>query len=202
MNKVSWPSGTTSSGIQNDFLDTFNDLNFDQLIHKPTHKDDAILDLLLTNSPQIISNIDIRPIDDFCKSDHCAIEFLLDINISRKRPQKRKIFNFKKANWDKLNDSLRYVKWNFLLKNCDANTAWLRFKSKLLELCHSHIPTVTIKSGFQPPWFDNETFKLCRKKQRLRGKYKRPSKPEYYQSYFNCRKLIAEKNLTFSSKRK
>ena len=190
LNKVSWPGGTTSSGIQNAFLDTFDDVNLDQLIDKPTHINGKTLDLLLTNSPQIISKVDVKPIGEFCKSDHSAIDFLLDINISRKKPQKRKIFNFKKANWGKLNDSLRYVKWNLLLKHCDANTAWLRFKSKLLELCRNHIPTITIKSGFQPPWFDNETFKLCRKKERLRAKYKHTNKPEHYKNYSNCRKEL------------
>ena len=152
---------------------------------------------MLTNSPELISNININDENEICKSDHFGIEFLLDINIRRKKPVKRKIFNFKKANRDKLNNSLNKVKWNDILKYCDANTAWFRFKTKLLELCHQYIPTITIKSEFQPPWFDNETFKLCRKKERLRARYKISKDPKHYQEFSHCRKnlknLIQEK---------
>ena len=35
-----------------------------------------------------------------------------------------------------------------------------------------HIPKVTIKSEFQPPWFDSELFSSCRKNDRLRAKFK------------------------------
>ena len=191
LNQVSWPvNSNTTNRIQKEFLETFDDLNLDQLIVSPTHIGGGTLDLLLTNTPQIISNINVDSHNDFCKSDHFPVRFLLDVNVARKKPVKRKNFNFKKANWDKLNDSLRYTKWNLLLKNCDANTAWCKFKFKLLELCHAHIPTVTIKSEFQPPWFDNETFKLCRKKERLRAKYKRTNKPEHYNNYSMCRKEL------------
>ena len=98
------------------------------------------------------------------------------------------MFNFKKANWDELNNKLRHINWDQMLKYCAANTAWLRFKTKLLELCNIYIPTITIKSDFQPPWFDSETFKLCRKKDRLRAKYKVSKDPVHYQQYSNCRK--------------
>ena len=63
----------------------------------------------------------------------------------------------------------------------DPNIAWVRFKTKLLELCNIFIPTITIKSEFQPPWFDNDTFKLCRHKERLRAKYNRTKNPNDYQ---------------------
>ena len=80
-----------------------------------------------------------------------------------------------------MNESIRQINWNCLLKCCDADTAWVRFKTKLLEMCNGHIPTITIKSSFQPPWFDSDTFKFCREKKRLRAKYKVSKKPEDYQ---------------------
>ena len=73
------------------------------------------------------------------------------------------------------------------------NSAWLKFKTKLLELCNKYIPTITIKSEYQPPWFDNDTFKLCRKKERLRAKYKRTQNLNDYEKYSSCREDL--KNL-------
>ena len=94
LNQVTWAlTGNITSKIQGEFLETFDDLNFDQLIETPTHKEGKILELLLTNSPQIISNIVVKSCDEVCKSDHFAIEFILDKNISRKKPVKRKVFN-------------------------------------------------------------------------------------------------------------
>ena len=66
---------------------------------------------------------------------------------------------------------LRQVKWPSYFQGykerCAAfepNIAWLKFKTKLTELCNTYIPSITIKSDYQLPWFDNETFKLCREK--------------------------------------
>ena len=107
--------------------------------------------------------------------------------LCRKKPQKRKKINFKRAKWDKLNESLRQINWNSLLNYCDADTAWIKFKTKLLEKCKEHIPTITIKSEFQPPWFDSDTFKLCRKKERLRAKYKLSKNHNIIKKYSYCR---------------
>ena len=47
-----------------------------------------------------------------------------------------------------------------------------RFKERLFELANKHIPKTTIKSDSQPPWFDSECYDFCRKKERLRAKFK------------------------------
>lgn len=61
----------------------------------------------------------------------------------------------------------------------------------------AHIPTITIQSDCQPPWFDSDTFNLLRKKERLRAKYKESKTPENYQKFSSCRRdlknLIQEK---------
>ena len=151
LNQVSWQDNSTTSKLQNKFIQTFNDLNLEQLINQPTHKNGNILDILLTNSPEIISDIEVTEENEICKSDHFGILFFVDIKVSRKKSRKRKIFNFKKAKWDDLNNKLRHVNWNHILKHCDADTAWYNFKNKLFELCHAHIPTITIQNDFQPP---------------------------------------------------
>ena len=92
---------------------------------KPTHIGGKILDLVLTNCPEIISNFDIKDENEKCKSDHFPIEFMLDINVSRKKATKRKVFNFKKANSDGLNNSLRQVKWDHYIKGGNINGAGL-----------------------------------------------------------------------------
>ena len=84
---------------------------------------------------------------------------------------KRRVFNFKKANWTMINQKLSSVNWQFL-NSCDPDTGWKLVKECLLNLADEYIPKITIKSEFQPPWFDSELFSACRKKERLRSKFK------------------------------
>ena len=136
-----------------------------------------VLDLLLTNCPTSITNINILDKDKVCKSDHFGIVFSIKMSTKRIKSVKRKMFNFKKANWDALNSDLNRVQWDRCLKFCDAQTAWARFKDILHRFCDKHIPKITIKSQFQPPWFDSDMHKLCKKKERLRARYK-PTKSD------------------------
>ena len=134
LNKVAWPESQTSCELQQQMLDVFNNLGFYQSIDRPTHSKGNVLDLLLTNTPSLAQNIVIMPRNEVCSSDHTAICFELG-PAKRKKFPKRKIFNFKKANWSELGRELKQVKWDMLLKFCDADTAWQRFKTILLTLC-------------------------------------------------------------------
>ena len=162
------PEGNSTCNKENDFLELFNDLGLKQLISEPTHKDGNTLDLLLCNCPEIISEVKVRAKDTVCDSDHFGINFKVKLFCKRLKGQKRKVYNFKKADWESLNFDLRHVQWDNHLKFCDATTAWNRLKSILSQLCDKHIPKLTIKSQFQPPWFDSDIHKLCIKKERLR----------------------------------
>ena len=67
-----------------------------------------MLDILLSNSDNFISDIIILSNNESCKSDHYAITFKVKIKVVRKKPIKIKSFNFKRANWDGLN-LLKYL---------------------------------------------------------------------------------------------
>ena len=57
LNKVDWDSQHSSCVTDQCFIDLFNNLGLSQLISPPTHNKGNILDLILTNSPRIIQNI-------------------------------------------------------------------------------------------------------------------------------------------------
>ena len=85
LDEISWSENSSSNELQRDFIDTFDDLNFDQLIQGPTHIKGKTLDVLLTSCPELISDISIKEENVFCKSDHFAIEFSLNVKINRKK---------------------------------------------------------------------------------------------------------------------
>ena len=82
---------------------------------------------------------------------------------------KRKVYNFKKANWQGLNQTLEKVPWDQVLNNREPEYAWKNFKSILFYLVNKHIPTITIKSTFSSPWFDSECYEAYREKKRAHG---------------------------------
>ena len=93
------------------FLNEFIRLGLIQCVHAPTHIKINILDIILTNSDNCISNLEILCDHEACKSDHYALTFESKLKIKRKRPLKTKNFNFKQANWDRLNIDLNSVDW-------------------------------------------------------------------------------------------
>ena len=196
LSKTNWPEAESSENIESMFIDTFHDLGLHQLVDQPTHEQGKILDLVLTNKPGLISDTMFLNQHDVCHSDHFGIKFKLNFKV-KKTVNKRKVFNYKKANWEGLNRDLNSVKWDHYLKLNEANLGWEKFKSILFHLCHKHIPTVTVKGDTKPPWFDNDTFKLCRKKERLRKKFKETKSASDYSNYAKCRKdfknLVKEK---------
>ena len=72
-----------------------------------------------------------------------------------------------------LNRDLRRTDWDALLDRTEPDIAWSRFKSKLFSCVNNHIPTIKIKSEFQPPWFDSDSHHACDAKERARAKFKR-----------------------------
>ena len=124
------------------------------------------------NNPNLIENLNIELPGTFVSSDHSPITFSIRAFVKRTKVAKRKIYNFKKANWPQLNNEISRVDWHHLIGNNEVETGWKIFKNKFLSLCDKHIPKITIKESFQPPWFDSEVFRLNKKKELFRKQFK------------------------------
>ena len=136
------------------------------------------LDLLLTNSKNFITDITVFPDKYLCKSDHYLITFEVKSNVKHKKVTKRKILNFKKADWDALNNNLGNIHWDTILDCMEPEIAWLAFKHTLFSHIDKYIPSVSVKSDFTSPWFDSECFEAYREKERAHKKFKENSRIE------------------------
>ena len=187
-----WDDGECGDNIGQQFIDLFSDLNLKQIIRNPTHNKGKILDLLLTNAPQHMRDMKISDENSICKSDHYPIHFKVLEKVKIKKAPKRKLLNFKNAAWAPLNEEIRATDWNNLLRNTDIEAAHRSFETKLNELCNKHIPTVTTKSNYQPPWFDAEVHVKCREKEKWRRKFKISKSDAHYMKYTACRKEVTK----------
>ena len=196
---ISWVDEHSSVELERRFIDLFNDLGLVQLIEQPTHEKGHILDILLTNTVGSVSDLSVLGKNNICSSDHFGIKFSIKTKVKTKIT-KRKILNYKKANWESLNNDLKSVRWDSHLQHCDAETGWSRFKNILNHFLNLHIPTITIKNKKQPPWFDSDVHHLCQKKERLRAKFKTTNLAEDYDKFSECRKkfkkLVREKMIS------
>ena len=170
------------------FLHEFLRLGLIQCVSAPTHIKEYILDIILTNTDNFISNIEIMSNHETCKSDHYALTLDIKLKIERKKPVKVSSFNFKRANWDGLNSDLNSVDWLSHLDCIELDQAWFKFKRILNHLLEIHIPKITFKHNSQPPWFDAECYVKCREKERLHKKYKRTKSINDELKFTNCRK--------------
>ena len=170
------------------FLEEFLRLGLVQCITSPTHNKGKILDILLTNSENHLSNISIISDQQFCKSDRFGISFDVKFKIKRKGTIKIKSFNFKRANWDILNEELKSVNWVSVLDSLEPDIAWLRFKDTLNYYLDVHIPKITIEINSKPPWFDVDCYQKCREKERLFKKYKRTKTMHEELKFVKCRR--------------
>ena len=144
---ISWPLSDESeliSGTEKLFADSFQELGLDQCITEPTHDKGRILDLLLTNSKNIASDIKVISDKDLCKSDHYLITLEIKTNVKHKKVPK-------KANWVALNYDLGNIRWNAILYCMEPELAWLAFKHTLFSLTKRHIPSFSVKSDFTSP---------------------------------------------------
>ena len=168
---VDWESYSSSNNIEQLFLDSFSNFELDQFIRTPTHIKGNTLDLVLTDKPQLLSNVKATELDKPCKSDHYNVTFQLNSKVKRLKVPKREVYNYKRADWDSLNSDIRNTNWEAELQG-DIEQAWLSFKTILFSLMDKHIPKIKVGGKAQLSWFDAEAHKQCRIKERCHKLYK------------------------------
>ena len=172
LESVNWHTNSSNNNLQSSYVSLFADIGVSQLIFEPTHRSGNILDILLTDTPDLMDNIAVHPHGCFTYSDHSPLTFGIRTFIKRQIARKRCIYNFKKADWKSLNIDLSRVDWHFILDNSEPDIGWDIFKNKFVSLCDKHIPKIRIKESFQPPWFYSDVFRLNKKKEHFRKLFK------------------------------
>ena len=125
------------------------------------------MDLLLTNIPDKISNI--KGFQDFLNLDHQLIEFSMDLRIKRQSHIKRRLYNFKKADWNGLKHSLSLINWDLCFEENDIDASLTNWSDTFLAAVDQHIPTSKPRNVNEHPWIDHELLNLIKVKNKLRN---------------------------------
>ena len=176
-----------------------------------------ILDLILTRTPQSISNIEVLP--DHFDSDHLPVAF--NISLQSGRPHNsapRRVYNYKKANFTELIELLTYVPWNCAFLEDDVDCCADNVKDLLLTAADMCIPHFTVKRKTNPPWINKDVLHLIKKKKKLwrqlkaepseslskkfkdlRSKTKKKIRSEYYKYLWHLSGVLKENPKRFWS---
>ena len=144
-------------------------------INQPTRitsTSEKVLDQFISNMPHMIKSTSIQP--PVSTNNHCTVVANLLFRTKKSKVYKRKMWNFKNANFDVYRQALNVVNWEeCFVDQSDINIVANLWTSKLLSAAESSIPNknVTVRPN-DKPWYRNYLRTLCRKKNRIHKKAK------------------------------
>ena len=164
-------------------------LNLQQMIEFPT-REDNILDLLLTDTPSLISDSYSAP----GLSDHhvVVVKHQLKATINKKAEREAPLFH--KAKWEDMNDELKLFAEGYLAsspRERSITTNWTSIKAAILKAIKNHVPHKKIGKRFNLPFMNRDIKRKINRRKRVHKravKYKRPADREM------CKRLRKEIN--------
>ena len=166
----------------------------------PLNNEGNILDLIITNEPDIISGIEAHsPTTMDFPTDHWILDFDLTCRLRLLKTPSRVVYNFKNFKFDLLRrdiqESSRLIE---LATSDDIDNAWDGWSNEVIDIINSHVPKTKARDKDTPPWFDNEVKHLQKKKESARRRAVKSQSPCHRAKYVDLRreskKLIAAKH--------
>ena len=157
-------------GLHERLVNILDDAGLAQVVDSPT-RERNILDLICTNTPLKVANIDILP----GISDHHIASCYYNTQPLRRLQKPRKILQYSKADWNGIATSLNQLHTSLKSQAANLSTEdlWCKFKNTLLELITKFIPSKTTKRIHKLPYVTRDIEKLINKRNRLYKKLKR-----------------------------
>ena len=164
--KVCFKPGGRYPAVSKQIIDFTQDQNLHQTVFKPT-RGDPILDLVFTNVPSLVQNVDVIP----GVSDHDIVMVDFFMSSQKIKQPRRKIFLYKKGEFDKIDEHLvKYAKTvtDEVYNSSSVNELWLNFEQILSHAVDQHIPSKMVKPNTSLPWF-KQSHKRGLRRKRIKG---------------------------------
>ena len=149
----------TADAVQ--FHNCLEDNFFTQHVKFPT-RNDAILDLIITDKPGMVN--DIKDLGPFPGSDHNAILWKVETATKQEVTQKRV---------EAIRQGLYAVDWHNFLDNLSVENSWAAFKNKLEVLEQQYIPMKKVAGTRKKPiWMTYKARKAVSRRHIFTGNIK------------------------------
>ena len=113
-------------------------------------------------------------------------DYEIKASIPEKKP--RKVYDFKKADHNKIELDLIQLQSDFLntWRNRDVQGNWNFFKNGLLDIVNKNVPSKVIKGNTDLPWITPRIKRILRKRKRI---YKKAKETESEKDWKNYRSI-------------
>jgi len=193
--EIQWSEGAGNTQSNKNeafkFLEATNDAYLYQHICEATRhqlrQESNVLDLLLTNEGDMISDLIMRP--PIGKSDHVVLNFKINCYANRTQ-YKNETCQYNKGDYDKMREELS-LDWQEILGKLNVEDCWEVFSGKVAESANRNVPKVSSrKKKRKLSWRDREVNKKMNKKQKLWKKYCESRTKEDYIKYTRARNQV------------
>ena len=142
-------------------LDFCTQAGCDQLVCGPTHVHGGVLDLLITDVPDLVNVSVSSPIGG---SDHSSLSVV--INVRQRTPDitiRKEVFLKSRVDWDAVTTSVKALPWREIRSSMDPGACLDRYFSEIVQ---QHVPTrVILVRSRDAPWFDDACRRAYQMKQ-------------------------------------
>ena len=125
-----------------------------QLVNGPTHRAGGVLDLVLTNVPDLC-NVHVH--GNVGRSDHASLGVALNLSpavagfdVARRVPLKSRV------NWNAVCEALSGLNWRSIFRSPTMVRDFDREVSGIMERFVDFVPMVTVRRGGDAAWFDGD----------------------------------------------
>ena len=183
--KINWSLEVGSDQKSRNFLDIIDETQLTQLVDFPTHVKGNILDLVLTNVPEKILNIDC--LGNLGNSDHSiiSVDIIYSATVSE---QKEYIHDWNKGDTESLGLYFNSINWDEELAEKNTNESWNFFCDKVNEAVDKFIPKTLKNKSSKPRWLNKHIVRLARKKERRWKEYIENRTKSNYDAYKQAEK--------------
>ena len=175
--KKAWCSSDNTCPAGKNLKLFFADSNFIQIIDSLTRFSafsHSCIDHIFTNmSSHIITDSGVLPRDVCFDHSPVFVNIRLNSNIKNKS-YKRKVWNFKNADFDKFRTTLQNISWNEILSKNDVNETTSIFMENIIKAAEACIARydITVRPK-DKPWFSADLRRLIRRRNRMFHRWRR-----------------------------
>ena len=173
----------------------FHTYSLEQIVHFPTNLHcgqlKACIDLIATNA----TDLQVSSLAPLGKSDHIVLKgaFPAVTVQPAKHLNSRLVWCWKRANIQGLQEAIVSEKWCDVLECDNVESAWIRWRAKILQLATQFIPRRRVCSSLTPsPWMNGELRRNIQLKHRLYKQYKRTKTSEEWENFRKQRNLVSK----------
>ena len=155
--RVDWHTLSGHTYFSNQLYDLIFQFNMTQLVTSSTHTEGNLLDLVITDSPNLINLLTIHSHKSIpITSDHYLISFTVQhCSVKQKKSPATCIHNFIRCDYHGMCDYLSSCDLSSFYVTADIKEAWSILKYHINRAIDLYVPKIKLHSSQHPKWFNS-----------------------------------------------